>query len=152
MLDKIMCKLIKKHTVNFGDIVELLTECVWIYTFIIIIICGWPLFAAIYNPQYFELIVLGTPIMIIFVFIPFFLIPYLLKCILKIVGLYDNIIKMKIAECPKNSEKIETEKSMAEIIKDKIMPFLVFLIIIWELIFFAEIIYFHIPIEGSMGP
>jgi hypothetical protein len=152
VLDKVICKLIKKYTVAFGDVVELMTECIFMYSLIVLIICSWPIIAAIYNPQYFEMIVLAMPVMIVFVFIPFFLIPYLVKCILKIVGLYDDIMKMKISECPKNSEKIEAEKSVASIIDDKIMPFFLILLVILQLIHLAEIIYFHLPTEGLGVP
>ncbi len=101
VLDKIICKLIKKRQVTFGDIIDHMKFYAFIYAELIMIICLIPVITAIFNPQSFELVALSTPVMIIFVMVPYFII-YSFKYILEALGVYSNIIEMKIAECPKN--------------------------------------------------
>ena len=68
------------------------------------------------------------------------------------VGLYDNIIEIKIVGCPKNYEVIETEKNVADNIKEGIMSFLGILIFILLIISVAEMIYYGAPTEDLFEP
>lgn len=151
MLNNIICKLIKKRTVTFGDILHHMEFYAFIYAELIMIISLTPVIVAIFDPQSFELVALGAPVLIVFVFIPYTIICSI-RHILVTVGLYDNIIEMKIAVCPENSEIINTEKNVADDIKEKIQSVLGALIVILMVIYVAEMIYYDVPIEGSVGP
>lgn len=85
MLNKIICKLIKKRTVTFGDIVHHMECYAFIYAELIMIISLTPVIAAIFDPQSFELVGLGTPIMMIFIFFPYIII-HSLKYLLETIG------------------------------------------------------------------
>lgn len=144
MLDAIICKLIKKREVTFGDIVHNMEFYATIYAELVLIICLSPVIMTIFNPRSFELVALGTPVMIIFVLIPGFII-YSFKYILEKVGLYDNIIEMKIAECSDNHELME--KNITDNFKEKIVEIFGYIILVLMILLFAEMIYFDVPIE-----
>lgn len=144
MLNKIICRLIKKQEVTFGDIIHHMEFYVTIYAELIMIISLTPVFITIFNPQYFEFVVLGTPFMIIFLVIPGFII-FSFKYILDTFGLYDNIIKFKIAECSENYELME--KDITGNFKEKIVEIFGCIIILLMILLFAEMIYFDVPFE-----
>jgi hypothetical protein len=70
-----------------------------------------------------------------------------LKYILNVLGLYNKIINIKIAECPENSGIIKKGKSLIENIRDAITFILGFMVFILWLVLFAEMIYFGAPYE-----
>lgn len=144
MLDTIICRLIKKREVTFGDIIHHMEFYATIYAELIIIISLTPVIITIFNPQSFEFVVLGTPVMMIFIVIPGFII-YSFKYILEKVGLYDNIIEMKIAECSDNHELME--KNITDNFKEKIVEIFGYIILVLMILLFAEMIYFDVPIE-----
>lgn len=147
MLDKIICRLIKKRVVTFGDIVDHMKFYAFIYAELIMVISLTPVITAIFNPQSFELVALGTPAMIIFIIVPYLII-YSFKHILETMGVYSNIIEMKIAERPKNYELTENDENAAGNLKEKIMLSLGCIIFLLMIILVVEIIYYDVPTEG----
>lgn len=117
-----------------------------IYAELIFLIAGIPAFTTIFNHDDFTYVGIGSTIVTIFVLIPLFSL-LALKYILKVLGLYNKIINMKIAECPENSGIIKTGKSLIENIRDAIIFMLGIMIFILLLVLFAEMIYFDVPYE-----
>lgn len=151
MLDKIICRLIKKRTVTFGDIIDHMKFYAFIYAELIMIISLTPVITAIFNSQSFELVALGIPVMMIFVMVPYFII-CLFKYILETLGVYGNIIELKTAECPKNYELTENDKDTTGNLKEKIMLSLGCIIFLLMIILVAEMIYYDVPTKGLFEP
>lgn len=107
-----------------------------------------PVFTTIFDHNNFKYVGIGTPILMIFVFIPYFSL-LALRYILDFIGLYHKIINMKIAECPENSRVIKTGKSLIENIRDAIAVILGVLIGILMFVLVAEMIYFDVPYEPA---